>query len=119
MRSRYSAFALRLIDYLIFTSSKALNSQQSRKNLRHWAKANTWMNLEILYASNDQVTFKAYYKDQNQQKQVHHERSYFIREDGQWKYDKGLINPAPEVPPTPKNAPCPCGSEKKYKKCGG
>ena len=53
----------------------------------------------------------------------HHERSYFQRIDGEWKFIDGeLVKPEPIVRESPKvgrNDPCPCGSGKKYKKCCG
>ncbi|MBA1147311.1 YchJ family protein [Ectothiorhodospiraceae bacterium WFHF3C12] len=44
-----------------------------------------------------------------------HETSRFRRIDGWWVYVDGDIHPEPA--PIPRNAPCPCGSGKKYKRC--
>ncbi|MGY9002959.1 MAG: SEC-C metal-binding domain-containing protein, partial [Rhodospirillales bacterium] len=46
--------------------------------------------------------------------------SDFKREEGQWMYIDGVINPRVEtrrVQKVGRNDPCPCGSGKKYKKC--
>lgn len=119
MRSRYSAFALRLVDYLVFTSSTPLNKRQSKSAIRHWAQKNTWTRLEVLSVTHSQVEFKASYTDADHQPQVHHELSDFIIEDGQWKYDRGIIDPISIQLSRSRNVPCPCGSGKKYKRCCG
>jgi SEC-C motif-containing protein len=48
-----------------------------------------------------------------------HEKASFIKEDGQWFYVDGDIIKAPQARSEKigRNAPCPCGSGKKYKKC--
>ncbi|MBT4699861.1 MAG: hypothetical protein HOB79_02200, partial [Rhodospirillaceae bacterium] len=53
---------------------------------------------------------------------MHHERSDFKREQGQWVYTGGQMNPRGEprrVQKVGRNEPCPCGSGKKFKKCCG
>jgi SEC-C motif-containing protein len=54
-----------------------------------WAKANHWIKLEIMHASENIVEFRAYYLDNRLKAQVHHERSAFINEDGKWYYFDG------------------------------
>nr|MDJ0811505.1 SEC-C metal-binding domain-containing protein [Desulfobacterales bacterium] len=51
----------------------------------------------------------------------HHEIAQFRREDGDWCFYDGEA-PKPqtvkrETPKVGRNAPCPCGSGRKYKKC--
>ena len=73
-----------------------------------------WLKLEVLAAYDDIVEFKAYYRDESG---IHllHEESHFIYENECWFYDEGtLFNTKIE-----RNETCPCGSEKKYKKCCG
>ncbi len=50
---------------------------------------------------------------------VHHEVARFEKEDGAWYYlDGDMVSPQPvRVEKIGRNAPCPCGSGKKYKKC--
>ncbi|MEK9660196.1 MAG: YchJ family metal-binding protein [Alphaproteobacteria bacterium] len=53
---------------------------------------------------------------------MHHERSHFRRENGQWLYVDGEFNPKGQplrVVKVGRNDPCPCGSGQKYKKCCG
>jgi SEC-C motif-containing protein len=67
------------------------------------------------------VRFAAQYR-QDGVRLVHHERSTFRREDGQWVYVDGEVDPKSpprQVAKVGRNDPCPCGSGKKYKKCCG
>jgi SEC-C motif-containing protein len=53
----------------------------------------------------------------------HHEIAQFRREEGFWYFYDGQA-PKPrtikrETPKVGRNAPCPCGSGKKFKKCCG
>ena len=53
---------------------------------------------------------------------AHHERSRFRRVDGRWYFVDGqMVKPTPvrAAPTVGRNAPCPCGSGKKYKRCHG
>lgn len=89
MRSRYSAYAVSAIQYLIDTTYKTLRKDQSYKDIEQWSKENRWQKLEILNAFDNMVEFKAYYLDDSKSQQVHHENSTFIFEDGSWYYSKG------------------------------
>ena len=67
------------------------------------------------------VEFIARYKAGND-KITHHELAMFTREEGRWVFADCVMNPKPETRSVEKigrNAPCPCGSGKKYKKCCG
>ncbi|MBL4692142.1 MAG: SEC-C domain-containing protein, partial [Magnetovibrio sp.] len=67
------------------------------------------------------VLFSARFKE-NGELNVHRELSDFRRENGEWVYVDGKINPQGEprrVQKVGRNEPCPCGSGKKYKKCCG
>jgi SEC-C motif-containing protein len=53
---------------------------------------------------------------------AHHEIAVFRREQGNWMYVKGRMNPKPaprQVAKVGRNEPCPCGSGRKFKKCCG
>ena len=120
MRSRYSAFAKHLADYLITTSHSNLNKVQTKSGILQWAQENNWQKLEVLFASENQVEFKAHYNDTRGKSQVHHELSDFVFENGKWLYESGVIDPPARTQQNiSRNAPCPCGSGKKYKKCCG
>ncbi len=70
------------------------------------------LKLNILEAKDDEVEFKAYYRE-NDMIHVLHERSKFVKKDGEWLYDSGkFFNTKVE-----RNESCPCGSGRKYKKC--
>lgn len=126
MRSRYTAYVLGNAQYLHDTLAKA---QQGDDELSEdEIKAATWQKLTIRDTEggleDDErgiVEFVAQYKASGTQ-HVHHERSSFIREDGRWVYETGIINPKSAPVKSQKvgrNDPCPCGSGKKYKKCCG
>jgi len=90
MRSRYSAFSLQLIDYLVRTTHPFVRNLYNKKDIAKWAKANNWLKLEILSAHDNRVCFKAYYQNGNQYF-IHHEDSTFEQENGIWYYVKGMF----------------------------
>ncbi|MBF02456.1 MAG: preprotein translocase subunit SecA [Flavobacterium sp.] len=89
MRSRYTAYVLRLADYLIETTAVSQRKYYSKKEILTWAKMNTWIKLEILEAYETIVEFKAYYLDEKLQAQIHHEKSTFKQVNGKWYYVDG------------------------------
>ncbi len=113
MRSRYSAFALQLNDYLISSWHPETRPQQLELEA-----TTVWQRLEIVAAHNDQhsgeVHFKATYCE-NGQWWVLQEKSQFRYQDNHWFYHSGDYQPHRLDPK--RNDPCPCGSAKKYKKC--
>ena len=122
MRSRYSAWALGLIDYIIATTWPKQQHHLQRKTLKAWADATEWRQLEIIDIDKGQVDnttgeveFRATCRlKASGEINVHQERSSFIREAGQWFF----IDPASATNIKPgRNDPCLCGSGKKYKKC--
>ena len=106
MISRYEAFRRGDWEYLATTStSQTLQELQSSPILK-------WIKLDVLDAYENVVEFKAYYRECGV---IHllHEKSFFVFEEGAWKYSDGeLFSSKIE-----RNEPCPCGSGKKYKKC--
>lgn len=88
MRSRYSAYALHLIDYLVETTYPLNRHLYPKKDLTIWAKANKWLGLGICNAVNDTVEFKAYYQN-GLQSLVHHELSVFKLLNNKWYYYNG------------------------------
>lgn len=117
MRSRYSAFALQHIDYLIETTAKGQQAYLDRQAIQAWSEQNQWLRLEIVATQEKlakyhaQVEFKAHYHDA-QAEQIHHEISHFIRVDQRWYF----LDPTLEMSITMKQ-PCICGSGKKFKQC--
>jgi len=88
MRSRYSAYALHLIDYLWETTYPSKRYLYSKANIEKWAKANHWLKLEIVDAKKDIVEFKAFYQ-QGLKEYIHHEKSVFKKDIGKWYYFSG------------------------------
>jgi SEC-C motif-containing protein len=66
------------------------------------------------------VEFSAFFADEGGEHAVQ-EKSEFHRIDGRWLYTRAVrTGPAPfrsTAPKAGRNAPCPCGSGKKYKHC--
>ena len=89
MRSRYSAYVLQLIDYLLDTTHIANRYLHDRDAIGIWAKRNLWLGLEILEAEANTVQFKAFYKCDNKIS-IHHEVSTFKIENGRWYYYSGV-----------------------------
>lgn len=92
-----------------------------------WARESQWLGLEIISTTkggeDDKdgiVEFKATYIE-NGKTIVHHERSYFVKKNGVWFYQKWLPITSTRINENRvgRNDPCPCGSGKKYKKCCG
>ena len=110
MQSRYSAYVLGLVDYLIQTDTRS--TQKDRADIEAFSKGVEWIGLEVLDNDTSSVTFKAYYNLQGKT-QMLYEKSDFVQQEGVWKYDGGKILHAK----IERNIPCPCGSGKKFKKC--
>ena len=89
MKSRYSAYATHQADYLLATTHSSERKYYSREEILHWATANKWQKLEIIAATENTVEFKAYFIDENNTNQVHHEFSTFKKENDSWYYVDG------------------------------
>jgi SEC-C motif-containing protein len=89
MKSRYSAYASHQADYLLATTYSSERKYYSKEEILHWAIANKWQKLEIIAVRENTVEFKAYFIDENNVEQVHHEISTFKQENGSWFYVNG------------------------------
>lgn len=89
MRSRYTAYVLCKVAYLIETTHPKKRYLHNRKDIENWSLENKWIKLEILETSETKVVFKAYYLDGNMQSQVHYESSKFEFLEGSWYYVEG------------------------------
>ena len=127
MRSRYSAYVERAIDYIVNTCVAKDGSEDiDHKSTREWSEKSTWLGLKITAVegggpedAEGTVDFEASY-ERDGLRDVHQEKAKFKRENGEWLYDEGVIVPRTIVRVSPKvgrNEPCPCGSGKKYKHC--
>ncbi|MCZ7417019.1 MULTISPECIES: YchJ family protein [unclassified Streptomyces] len=90
MRSRYSAFALRDVDYLLRTWHPDTRPAELRPD-----PARTWLRLDVLGSSDGGpfgtegfVEFRAHYAEPGGVGSLH-ERSRFVRHRGAWVYVDG------------------------------
>ncbi|WP_372882239.1 YchJ family protein [Psychromonas sp.] len=118
MRSRFSAFVYQLGDYLYDTYHPDYRGSLTAEVLSE--KTADWKNLQIIDTNSAEhsgyVEFKAWFLEQGHLA-CHHERSNFVKQDNQWLYCDGLLYPEQKSGKIKRNAPCPCGSGKKYKQC--
>lgn len=92
MRSRYVAFTLADVDYLVATHHSDSREKIDQKNLGLWAKSVRWIRLEVLKVENGTaedeegiVEFRASYQEGKRFRSIH-EKSLFKREFGTWVY---------------------------------
>lgn len=116
MRSRYSAFVMANIPYLIATLHIDKRQNDDEVVLLRTIKQQQWLGLKVIHHKatgiNATVEFVAFYQQQSTGQL--HERSHFIRENGLWFYVDGKILPPLKLS---RNDLCFCGSGKKIKKC--
>lgn len=121
MRSRYSAYVLQEIDYIVKTTVPSQQKLLDQQAIATWSKQTKWDGLDViadqskLGKNHAQVEFKAYYLAptvaDSAIRDAHHERSTFVNIAGCWYF----IDPTVTLP-TMKQA-CLCGSQKKFKLC--
>lgn len=118
MRSRYSAYVLGLVDYLLDTTLPVQKSALDRASISQWSAQSTWQGLEVESAEllggkpeHAFVTFTARWHDATGE-HSHRERSAFVQNQGRWYF----IDPTVPLK-AGRNDACPCGSEQKFKKC--
>jgi SEC-C motif domain protein len=118
MRSRYSAYALGLVDYLVRSTLPAQQDSLDQEAIRAWSLASTWLGLDVEQAQliegeprHAYVTFTARWRDPSGE-HSHRERSAFVCNNGNWYF----IDPTVELK-LGRNDPCPCSSGLKFKKC--
>lgn len=131
MRSRYSAYVVKDIDYIDKTQMNEKHEVFNKEEALKWADSSEWQGLEIKSTKKGEaaddtgvVEFVAHYKDKASGTELrHHETSLFQKVNGDWKFKEGNIHGAQPVkrlePKIGRNDPCHCGSGKKFKKCHG
>ncbi|MBE9028237.1 YchJ family protein [filamentous cyanobacterium LEGE 11480] len=110
MRSRYSAFCKRDIDYIVRTRHASTRKNDDRRSLRQTFNLTHWIGLTILKTQKGQpkdkkgvVEYVAECRDTQAQgfnvevKQLH-EKSRFVKEDDQWFYVGGELLPPVKLP---------------------
>ena len=89
MRSRYTAFTSVLTNYLVETTHSSTQKDNDFSDIEDWAKSNKWLKLEIAFAKENKVRFRAFYQDKNNEIYEHDELSTFTQENGKWFYVDG------------------------------
>ncbi|PWK50113.1 YchJ family protein [Pleionea mediterranea] len=138
MRSRFSAFCTHNGDYLFETHHPQYRTGLTAAKLTLSAKQTQWINLDVvshnhLGEQESSVHFKAWFIEGGILRCME-ENSKFISIDGQWFYCEpiALVNNTSkpnllqlttsdhqleENKKISRNAPCPCDSGQKYKRC--
>ncbi len=117
MRSRYTAYVLQQEQYLLETWHKRTRP----RSLNFDEHPVTWLGMEILRTATEKtsdstgsVEFTTKYLE-NGQLCVLQENSKFLKEEGKWYYINGDCSLKKQK--IPRNQPCPCGSNMKFKRC--
>ena len=129
MRSRYSAFVVGDVDYIMDTHHPEKREGLDRDSLQEWSHHSVWQGLKVGKtekggAADEEgvVEFTATYTNNSEKSEtIHHqETALFKRHKGDWYFFDVCKNlPIRNENKTQRNDPCPCGSGKKYKKCHG
>jgi len=121
MRSRYCAFCVGEVDYLLQTLAPEKRRDGDRTDIQHIVDKTQWLGLKIIRVEagdeeDDQglVEFCAFFNDQGIRQL--HEISQFEKRDGKWLYVGGDLLSAVKIG---RNDACFCGSGRKFKKCHG
>ena len=97
MRSRFSAYALGKVDYLISTRPRVKRAGEDREELAQYCKSVSCVGLKIVSKEKGGqaddtgiVTFHASLQT-NGRRSLHIETSSFAREEGKWVYVDGVV----------------------------
>lgn len=117
MRSRYCAYVLKNIPYIVETTVPSQQALLDVAALQAWAEQTHWLGLRVLKSetltkTQSAVEFEAIFESEDGE-QIHHERSIFVKIDGRWYF----VDPTVTLPTM--KQPCVCGSGKKFKHCCG
>lgn len=124
MRSRYTAYTLRDVQYLIKTTHPGQQERVTQQKIYQQSTSTLWQKLEVVNTKRGIasdvtgiVEFRASFKESpSGPEKVHHECSSFAKKDGRWYFvfpKMALI----KTKTVGRNDLCPCGSGKKFKKC--
>ncbi|MEQ0581177.1 YchJ family protein [Pantoea dispersa] len=118
MRSRYSAYVKQNGAWLVETWHPSQRVAGLETLLSESFATTEWLGLNVTRCNHGSheneafVTFFARYLEKGRTCSLY-ECSRFLREDQRWYYVDGT------TPELGRNDRCPCGSDKKYKKCCG
>jgi SEC-C motif-containing protein len=124
MRSRYTAYVVRNVDYLLETWHPTTRPADIDSGT-----IPQWHSLHIVKTeagddrhSSGTVEFKAVALSRGKTLQLH-ENSRFVKEHDRWYYVDGDVkgdkSPVSRQRKVGRNEPCPCDSGRKFKKCCG
>ena len=123
MRSRFTAHVLHDSAHLhrtyLPTSKKPYVAEEETGEPMEWTRLTIHSHEPEVKPGVSYVDFTAYYKNGDSEGAMH-EKSEFLRVDGEWLFNRPLRQgPAPvkSAVKAGRNDPCPCGSGKKYKHC--
>lgn len=93
MRSRYSAFVLKNMDYIIATTDPQRRYDFDHGETSAWMNESTFHRLEVMNSTSEgnkgTVEFKAHYTTKNGAEEIHHEVSKFRKQAGVWYFREG------------------------------
>ncbi|WP_430455948.1 YchJ family protein [Rheinheimera sp.] len=137
MRSRFSAYVLKLVPYIANTYHQSKQSDNATLEISAFAEAATFLSLQVIATAGPEgfsdvkakqviaadsadtatgyVHFIARFLVKEQLHQLE-EQSRFVQEQTLWRYLDGVLLPHAMVK-TGRNDSCPCGSGKKFKAC--
>lgn len=90
MQSRYTAYVLKDINYIIETTVFKNRIFLKKRELIEWVNSVNWIDLEIVNVTETVVEFKATFIDVEGKMAVHHEKSSFKRVKDKWYYVDGV-----------------------------
>ena len=124
MRSRFSAFCLQNVSYLINTLQPSKRQPDDAASLQQSMQQTCWIKLKVLKTGHGKkgdsqgiVEFAATFEEQGEFYQLH-ETSHFVFEQ-RWYYSEGEHQVSAIKLKIGRNDPCWCGLAKKYKNCHG
>jgi len=92
MKSRYTAYVLGNIDYLMKSHHSSTCPTNEKKEILKWTKSVNWLRLEVLNVTKGKISdyegtveFKAYFEEGGVEAVIH-ENSKFNRENEHWVY---------------------------------
>ncbi|MES3036841.1 MAG: YchJ family metal-binding protein [Bdellovibrionota bacterium] len=101
MRSRYTAFTVKDMDYVFNTTDPQSRMNFDYNTSKEWAEDSTFTGLEIIRSSDEgnkgMVEFKAHFKDSKGESHVHHEVSKFRKQAGVWFFKEGKLLAEPKT----------------------
>ena len=134
MRSRFSAYCLKDIDYLVATWHPSQRGNNSHADIAAFATSAHFIKLQVKQCSEQPPTLFKLASDgiaknnkvgfvefiacfiQDEKLQQLHEISRFVQQQGNWYYLDGELLPL-TVQKIGRNDLCPCQSGKKFKHC--